>query len=143
MASIRKLPSDDVLLKLARDEGLSNKDIAVKYGTTGEAVRQALAKVGFRRQPERPSHARYLPWVLRADHVGDMLARRLRMLSKREQGRPMTDSENRMLDDWLAFMEGNNSYGVPLSVHYDRNDPQGFWLEPRRSGDRDFIHPPA
>lgn len=143
MASIRKLPSDDVLLRLACEEGLSNKDIALRYGTTGEAVRQALAKVGFRRQPERPSHARYLPWTVRADHVGDLLARRLRMASKREQGRPMTESENRLLDDWIAFMEGGNSYGVPLSVHYDRNDDEGFWLEPRRPGDRDFIHPPA
>lgn len=141
MPSPRKLPDVEVLLDEAQ-QGLTNQEIGDKYGTTGEAVRQALAKAGYRRGPERPNHGRYLPWRIRADHVGDVLARRLRAYSKREQGKPLTETERRLLEEWIKFMDGGNSHGLPLSVHYDRSDPDGFWLEPRQPGDRDFISPP-
>lgn len=131
-----------MLLEHARS-GMSNREIAELYGVTGEAVRQALAKEGFRRNDSRPNHAHYLPWRVRADHVGDTLARRLRAYSKRVQGMPVSDTENRLLDEWLQFMNGANSLGLALSVHYDRTDPDGFWLEPRRPADRDFIAPPV
>lgn len=142
MASARKLPACDVLLRHVEQDRMSNREIADRYGVTGEAVRQALEKGGFRRPTTRPSHAHYIPWKVRADHVGDKLARRLRAYSKRQQGKPLTDTESRLLDEWLKFMEGDNSLGVPLSVHYDRTDEDGFWLEPRAPGDRDYISPP-
>lgn len=140
MPSLRKLPDDGELLKLA-ESGLTNREIGERYGTTGEAVRQALAKIGFARD-SRPTHAQYLPWKLRSDHAADVLARRLRAYSKRQQGKPLSETESRLLDEWIRFMEGGNSFGVPLSVHYDRSDDEGFWLEPRRPGDRDYISPP-
>lgn len=142
MASYRKLPSFDVLMQHVK-EGLSNREIAELYGVTGEAVRQALERGGFKREADRPNHAHYIPWKIRADHGGDVLLRRLRSYSKRQQGKPLSDTEARLLDEWLRFMEGGNSLGVPLSVHYDRTDADGFWLEPRRPGDRDYISPPA
>lgn len=142
MPSVRKLPEIDVLLEHV-SKGLTNQEIGDLYGTTGEAVRQQLAAAGVRRSESRPSHARYIPWKVRGDHVGDVIARRLRSYSKRQQGKPLTDTEARLLDEWIAFMEGANSFGVPLSVHYDRNDDEGFWLEPRKPGDRDFISPPV
>ncbi|MGI4764818.1 MAG: hypothetical protein ACRYGP_07095 [Janthinobacterium lividum] len=40
-------------------------------------------------------------------------------------------------------MDGDNSYELALSVHYDRKDPEGFWLEPKHPGDRDYVHAPA
>lgn len=141
MASAKRLPPDDVLIEHAQ-AGMSNREIGERYGTTGEAVRQALVRAGYQRHDARPSHAHYLPWRIRADHVGDVLARRLRAYSKRQQGKALSDSEARLLDDWIKYMEGNNAYGVPLSVHYDRHDEEGFWLEPRQPGDRDFISPP-
>lgn len=142
MAPTKKLPDDDVLLKHVAD-GLSNREIADKYGTTPEAVRQALVKLGIKRGPERPNHAHYLPWRVRSDHVNDLLARRLRTYSKRMQGKPLTQTESRLLDSWVKFMDGENSLGIPLSVHYDRRDDDGFWLEPRQAGDRDYICPPV
>lgn len=142
MPSVRKLPDVDVLLEHVHQDGLSNFEIGQRYGTTGEAVRQALAKAGFRRGPERPNHSRYLPWRIRADHVGDVLARRLRSYSKREQSKMLSDTEERLLADWIKFMDGGNTHGLPLSVHYDRSDEDGFWLEPRQPGDRDYISPP-
>lgn len=141
MASVRKLPDVSVLLKHV-DEGSTNQQIGDRYGTTAEAVRQALAKAGVRRGPERPNHAFYLPWRIRADHVGDVIARRLRAYSKRQQGKPVTETERRLLEEWIRFMDGENSHGIPLSVHYDRTDEAGFWLEPRQTGDRDYISPP-
>lgn len=140
MASVRKLPDDGELLKLA-ESGLTNREIGEKYGTTGEAVRQALARIGYTRDT-RPTHAYYLPWRIRSDHAGDVLARRLRAYSKRQQSKPLSETESRLLDEWVKFMEGGNSFGVPLSVHYDRTDDEGFWLEPRQPGDRDYISPP-
>lgn len=141
MASARRLPPDDVLIQHA-ESGMTNRQIGELYGTTGEAVRQALQRVGYQRQDGRPSHAHYLPWKVRADHVGDVLARRLRAYSKRQQGKPLSETEERLLDDWIKFMDGANDYGVPLSVHYNRTDEEGFWLEPRKPGDRDYISPP-
>jgi hypothetical protein len=139
--SVRKLPDLDELLKHVED-GMSNTDIGRLYGTTAEAVRQSLIRGGVRRTPTRPSHAYYLPWRIRADHVGDVLARRLRAYSKRQQGRTLTATEDRLLDEWMKWMDGGNAYGVPLSVHYDRTDDHGFFLMPRQDGDRDFISPP-
>ena len=55
----------------------------------------------------------------------------------------MTASEERLLDAWIIFMEGGNSQKLQLSVHYERTDEQGFWLEARKPGDRDHISPPS
>lgn len=137
----RRLPSPEVLRQHAKDDW-TNAQIARYYGVSDEAVRQAFARLGLKRGPERATHARHLPWKVRADHNTDFIARRLRMLSKREQGWPLTASEQRQLDEWLEFMDGGNALGVPLAVHYDRFDPEGFWLEPAVDGDRDYIHPP-
>ena len=139
MASLKKLPDGERLVELAKS-GLSNQEIAEMFGVTAEAVRQALVKSDYRRERLRPSHAHYIPWRVRADHVGDVLARRLRAYSKRQQDRKLTISEARLLDEWVQFMTGDNSTGLGLSVHYNRDE--GFWLQPEVPGDRDFIHPP-
>lgn len=141
MASVKRLPNDAVLIEHA-DGGMTNREIGDLYGTTGEAVRQALQRAGYQRRDSRASHGYYLPWKVRADHVSDVLARRLRSYSKRQQGKPLAEAEARQLEEWIKFMEGANDYGLPLSVHYSRVDEDGFWLEPRKPGDRDFISPP-
>jgi hypothetical protein len=137
----RRLPSLEVVQALV-DEGLSNREIGERYSVTGEAVRQLLERHGVRRPHERTSHGTYIPWRIRADHGSDVIAKRLRAYSKRQQGVPLTEKDSRLLDGWIEYMNGANPFGVELSVHYDRNDPEGFYLKPRVSGDRDFIHPP-
>lgn len=136
-----RLPARDVLVEL-HNSGLSNKEIGVRYGTTTEAVRLALKRAGVQMPRMRNDHAHYLPWRLRADHTHDIIARRLRSYSKREQGVVLPEDEARKLERWEEFMNGDNPYGVKLAVHYDRTDPEGFWLEPRRDTDRDYISPP-
>jgi hypothetical protein len=142
MTQPRKLPGLDVLKKHVAD-GLTNKQIGAMYGATPEAVRLTLAKVGIRNGPGRPDHSRYVPWRVRADHAKHVLLRDLRAYSRRQQGLPLDEGDNRTLDEWIRFMEGDNPYGVRMSVHYDRFDPQGFWIEPEQEGDRDFVHPPG
>lgn len=142
MASARRLPPCDVLLAHVQ-EGMSNKDIGIMYGTTAEAVRQAKVKCGFAPEQAKSNHAQYIPWRLRPYHAGKMVHRRLVLYSRVQQGKELDEREQRMLDDWLKFMDGDNSLGVPLSVHYDPNDDDGFWFEPRREGDHDYIAPPT
>lgn len=135
----RKLPELNVLMEHAR-QGLTNKQIAEMYGASDEAVRQQFAKAGVRRGPERADHGRYLPWRIRADHVGDYCAKRLRAFSKREQGWELSEQESKLLDEFLEYMDGDNPWGAPLSVWYSKTE--GFWVQRRRDGDRDYIHPP-
>jgi hypothetical protein len=54
----------------------------------------------------------------------------------------LTAGDARLLNEWITFMEGDNPWRVRLSVHYDRLDPEGFWLEPEKDGDRDYVSPP-
>ena len=141
MAQQKKL-ADFMELKRLMDAGMSNKQIADRYSVTREAVRQAFAKHEIRNSPERTRHAKHLPWRVRSDHTDDMLAKRLRAYSKRQQNQPLAARDERLLDEWVSYMDGNNWTSVPLSVHYDRADADGFWLEPRSPEDTDYVHPP-
>lgn len=136
----RKLPEISVLLEHLK-QGWDNQQIADHYGVTREAVRQQLQKHGIKSPRERADHGRYIPWRVRLDHAGDYLVKRLRSYSRRQQGWPLSEAESRLLDEWIEVMEGANRWGVPLSVWYSRED--GFWVDPRRPGDRDFIHVPG
>lgn len=142
MASARRLPPCDVLAQL-RADGMSNKDIGIQYGVSAEAVRQAMVRCGITTESPKANHAKYVPWRMRPYHAGKMVHRRLVLYSRAQQGRDLDERERRMLDDWMRFMDGDNSLGVPLSVHYDPNDDDGFWFEPRREGDHDYISPPS
>lgn len=138
----RKLPDDDVLRKQF-EAGKTNKEIAAEYGVTTEAVRLKRNDLGFQPPRTRPNHGHYLPWRMRQgpEHAANLLARRLRAYSKSQQDLPLTDEQTRLLAEWQAWMDGGNRWGLPMSVHYDRDT--GFWLEPRKPGDRDYIHPPG
>lgn len=137
-----KLPDAATIME-HRNAGMSNQQIGEKYGVTAEAVRLALKRHGVELPRLRHNHARYIPWHIRADHANDALARRLRILSKQQQGVPLDEREQQTLDDFLSFMNGANPHGLELSVHYSRTDAEGFWLEAKRPGDRDYISPPA
>ena len=139
----KRLPDCDQLRKLVGD-GKTRKEIAEMYGVSYESARQALLSCGIEPQRERADMRHYLPWRhRRADHESNVLASRLRSYAKEQQGRPLTESEARLLDEWKQFMDGANRWGLPFSVHYAREDDDGFYLEPRRPGDRDYISPPA
>lgn len=143
MPAYRQLPEPEELRRLAIAETLNNRQIGEMYGVSGEAVRQALVAAKIERPNFEPkvSHGHYIPWRIRADHTSDILARRLRSYSKLKQRKPLSETEKRLLEAFVKFMDGDNPDSVPQSVHYERNE--GFWLEPRLPGDRDYIHPAA
>jgi hypothetical protein len=142
MARNARLPSPEIVRELHAN-GLSNREISERYGVTTEAVRINLKRAGVTVPATRTSHVHYIPWRLRSDHTHDVIARRLRDYSRIKQGGTISPDDQRKLDHWMEFMDGANPYGLELSVHYDRLDPDGFWLSPRQPGDRDYIHPPA
>jgi hypothetical protein len=143
MPSIKKLPECDVLRQHV-DERLTNQSIADRYGVTQEAVRQALTRCGIERPRVRNDFRHYLPWrPVRSNHQRHVLAIRLRSYAKKQQGKELMPHEPALLEEFMAYLDGENAWGVPLSVHYDLDDADGFWLEPRRPGDRDYISPPT
>ena len=74
LATTRKLPDCDVLRQLV-DAGLTKRQIATQYQVTVEAVRQAIQRCSIQTsEPKRMTHARYIPWRLRADHQGHVIA---------------------------------------------------------------------
>lgn len=143
MPTVKKLPECDQLKELVETDGCSNQEIGDRYGVSAEAVRQALVKCGIDRPRVRTDHSHFMPWRgVRANHQRNVLASRLRSYSKEAQGKPLRVNEERLLAEFREWMDGGNEWGVPFSVHYDRDDPDGFYLEPRRPGDRDYISPP-
>jgi hypothetical protein len=136
-----RLPDISVVLKLLAD-GMSNRQIGERYEVSGEAVRLALKRHGVQLPRLRNNHAQYIPWHVRSDHANDALVCRLRIYSKHRQGIPLSERDQKILDDFEAFMNGANVYELELSVHYDRTDLEGFWLAPKVAGDRDYIHAP-
>lgn len=141
MTMARKLP-DIETLKGHVAAGLTNRQIATLYGVTPEAVRLALQKEGILNGPGRNDHSKYVPWRIKASHARHSLLNYLRLASRREQRIPLSSAEDRRLDAWMAYMDGGNPFGVPLSVHYGQDDEDGFWLAPRQAGDRNYISPP-
>lgn len=136
------MPACEVLQRL-KGEGKTNREIADMYGAKPEGVRVAFIRCGMKppRAGSRYDHTRFFPWKsMRSDHKSDFLAKRLRALSKKVQGGQLGAGEDRLTDEFTSYMDGTNRWGLPLSVHYDRDE--GFYLAPREPGDRDYIHPP-
>jgi len=66
----RKLPDDETLRRHYHKEGLGIREIAERYGTTHEAVRQLLSRFGIkRREPIAPEVLRHLYVELRLTGV--------------------------------------------------------------------------
>lgn len=142
MPAPKRLPEDDNELIALAEAGLTNQEIAERYGLkAGESVRLRFLKIGYIK-PTRRVHRDYIPWQVRHDHQGKHLAKCLRAYSSQQQGRQLSEKDSRMLDKWLKFVNGGNPWGLPLAVHYDYQDDEGFWMEPRRPGDKDYVSSP-
>ena len=124
------------------------KEIATHFGVSTEAVRKSLRAGGTDTNDGRMSHRDVLPWAvspgIAAHHkqngkYGAAIYRMLIRYSNRIQGRSVENEE--YLDRFLSWMDGNNEWQVPLSVHYNRED--GFTIRPRRPKDDGIISPPT
>lgn len=131
----RKLPDDDELRRLREVEGMSVREIATEYGASYEAVRLRFKGMGV---AATKTHLKYdMPWSIRPDHNNHAILKEWKKWKRRELGAAKTQAESDSVDLWVAFMEGNNSFGVPLSIGYDRSE--GFFVRRRRVGDKDFL----
>lgn len=57
-------------------------------------------------------------------------ARMLRLLGRRQTGKPLTEREDQRLDNWLARLKTEQAV-----VAYDPTHPNGFGYVPRQPGD--------
>lgn len=141
MPPARRLPDDGTMLAHL-DSGMTYQDIASRYHVSREAVRQRCVKMGVKKT-ERLDHRDFIPWKgIRTDHNDNVLLKRLREYSHLRQGRELAPGRQRLLEKWIDWMDGKNAWGVPLAVHYSWTDEEGFWCEPRRPGDKDYVSPP-
>ena len=144
MPAPRKLPSNEVLLKL-REKGLSYADIASQYDVTEGAVYWQLRDAGATRQ--RADHSKYLPWKVKVEHAHTRPATLLRYLSRREhaengRAEPLPEPKERMVTKWLAEVKE-----AGVVVCYDREMPPnpaspktgGFYYSKRRPEDGDSV----
>jgi hypothetical protein len=144
MPAPRKLPSNEVLLKL-REKGLSYAQIADEYGVTEGAVYWQLRDAGATKT--RADHSKYLPWKVKIEHAHTRPATLLRYLSRHEhaengRAEPLPAAKERMVTKWLADLE---TAGVV--VCYDRDMPPnpaspktgGFYYSRRTEKDGDNI----
>jgi transposase-like protein len=132
----RKLPPDEVVARLVKDEGLTYEQVAERYGCTRQAVYQAMTAIG-ERSPRGPavSYREWIPWSgIKVEHNNDLLVRRLRLYARRQLGHPLPPAQSALLDQWLAYMREHNAIVV-----YDR--AVGFRLAPRRKGETGLARP--
>jgi hypothetical protein len=130
----RKLPSDEELQRM-REAGMSLSKIAEEYGASYEAVRLRFKSMGVQ---ATKTHIQYgLPWSIRPDHNNHSALREWKKWKRRQLGVSRSEEEAASVDLFVAFMEGNNSFGVPLSIGYDRME--GFFVRRRRVGDSDYL----
>jgi hypothetical protein len=109
MARPKILPSDQDLLRLVKEEGLTHAQIAEQvYAETGHKVARssvsvALSRAGLAAERRRFNHE--IPWTLRGKDLRAYPIRMLRLLGHRRAGDDLTAEENRRLDSWLDLMK--------------------------------------
>jgi hypothetical protein len=89
-----------------------------------QAVFHWRQKQGVQRTGRAPQldHSAVRPWRVKIEHVGDGIEHRLYDYSRRKQGRKLSASAERLLDDFLAFLTEHN-----VVVDYDPDTARG-WL---------------
>jgi hypothetical protein len=106
-------------------EGLTHQQMADRifertgYRITRAAVTVALSSYGL--TSPKPRYKDTIPWRVRVDHAKSYPVRMLRYLGRRQQGLPLTDKEEKLLDAWLKSMAEDQ-----LCVAYDPDDDVGF-----------------
>jgi hypothetical protein len=106
-------------------EGLTHQQMADRvFEQTGHRVTRAaitVAMSGYGLTTPKPRYKDTIPWRVRVDHAKSYPVRMLRYLGRRQQGLPLTDKEEKLLDAWLQSMAEEN-----LVTAYDPDDDLGF-----------------
>lgn len=106
-------------------EGLTHQQMADRvFERTGHRVTRAAITValsGYGLTSPKPRYKETIPWRVRVDHAKSYPVRMLRYLGRRQQGLPLTEKEETLLDAWLKSMAEDQ-----LCVAYDPDDDLGF-----------------
>lgn len=133
MAAERRLPPGDEVVRLVREEGVSTRELAGRYGVTRQAVQYCLRANGVELAPAAAGYVKLdLPWKVRVEHNWSYEIRMLRALARVDAGLPVREDERRQADAWAEKIrrEGN-----VVSYHPD----MGFQLVPRQPSDGDEL----
>ena len=114
MGRPRISPTPKELEQFLRD-GLTHDEIVEQvYLATGVRLQRgtissAVARAGL---AEQIRYEEELPWTVRSEHQRDYPAKMLRCLARRRRDEPITESESKRLDSWLARMERDGTVVV-------------------------------
>ncbi|MFD3464843.1 hypothetical protein ACFWWM_00455 [Streptomyces sp. NPDC058682] len=128
------------MLRSHRAKGLTYEQIAEQYGVTKGAVYWQLRDSG--QVKARPSHKKYIPWVVKAEHAHARPVMMLRLLSRREQGDDIPDVKARMLDKWLGEIKDADvvvCYSRDMVPNPASPTTGGFYYSKRRPEDGDAL----
>lgn len=142
MPTPRKLPDITTLRRLRR-KGWRLAEIAEEYGVTHTGVWRALHAAGdIERQANYKDIA---PWVVNREHRQALPMRHIQIMVRLENGKPVSEAEDRRYKAWLKGME---DAGVVLAYHPDAPANAaslrgGFYYVPREAGDDSIFRKPA
>lgn len=142
MAGARKVPDLRILQGLS-ELGLTNEQIAERYGVTAAGVQRALDR--GRARAGRPTYRDILPWVVEPEHHRSAVMAHVRVLLRQRSGQEVPLEEVRALHAWLDWVQRR---GLVLNYHPEappnRASPAGgFYYMDRLPSDEWIIRRPV
>jgi len=136
-----KLPPDPLLLKLVRS-GLSNKEIARRYGVSHQAVSKKVRALGMRRRPvsDEVNAGLRQRWDIYSNpgkdsHHSRHSAKALKAWLRYRLGDPkLSDKQLTLAKTWIRELRERDEV-----LCYDRDLPDGWYYRPRRPEDDRLI----
>jgi AcrR family transcriptional regulator len=131
----RLLPSDEELLRLRDEDGLTYAQIAARFDVTKGAVFLRFRDAGATKRPTR--YAAAIPWRVRTEHDKERPVVMLRFWARMQaRDSKLDEASHRRVEKWAADLRDRD-----LVVMYDESIPPnpasrrgGFAYVPRRDG---------
>ena len=117
--------------------GLSQREVAARYGVTQSAIaaarRRGMLKEG------NTAYQSALPWRVRPEHLQLNVAKMLRCVYRLERGEAIGESNRRAVDSFIAGLQASDAV-----IHYDPEVSPYFFRVPRRPGvDLGWVRDPS
>lgn len=132
MGAPRLLPSDSTLEKW-QEEGLTHQEMADRVlDWTGVSVSRSSVSAALHRAglTNRVRYSEVIPWSpIRSDHNHAYALSMLRILARKELGKPVTEDQHDRFESWSKRLDEDNA-----CVAYVYNSDAGFIYVPRRPG---------